>query len=175
MPDPAALSAAAQRTQQQLEAVGALQALVQGAAREQPHGGSRSCGAGSGGEQLGGAALAAAQPEAAVDAAAHSSASGPAHAGGTALLAIPSLPVAAGGGEFGTTALLHFAYKLNGRQQYVMSPFSSVLQQAGLQQVRANHWLAVLWAPWASFPFSLLGCASPSPQSFCACPERMQV
>ncbi len=136
MPDPAALSAAAQRMHQQLEAVGALQALVQSAAQEQRH-------SGSGSSQQGAAEPAAAG--AAGNAEGHAAAAGTA---GSALLAVPNLPTAAGGGGFGQTPLLHFAYKLNGRQQYVMSPFSPPLQQGGLQQVRAGRGLARCAAPW---------------------------
>ena len=103
MPDLAALSAARERMQAQLEAIGALQALVQCAAQEQQQQGS---GGGSAGP----------------------------------LLAVRSLPPAAGGGRFGATPLLHFAYKLSGRQQYVMSPFSQPLVVGGLQQ--GGGWLA---------------------------------
>ena len=105
MPDLAALSAARESMQAQLEAIGALQALVQCAAQEQQQG--------SGGSSDG-----SARP----------------------LLAVRSLPPAAGGGRFGATPLLHFAYKLSGRQQYVMSPFSQPLVVGGLQQV--GGWLA---------------------------------
>lgn len=139
MPDPAALSAAAQRMQQQLEAVGALQALVQSAARESWHGvgvGAQSADAGQ----------AAARLAAVADSAGCSAAAG-ALTGENALLAVRNLPPAAGGGRFGTTPLLHFVYKLSGRQQYVMSPFCAVLQQGGLQQVRACARVAGRYGP----------------------------
>lgn len=138
MPDPAALSAAAQRMHQQLEAVGALPALVQSAAQEQRH-------SGSGSSQRGAAEHAAAG--AAGNAEGHAAAGGAAGTADSALLAVPNLPTAAGGGGFGQTPLLHFAYKLNGRQQYVMSPFSPPLQQGGLQQVRSARGLARCAAP----------------------------
>ncbi|KAL4420703.1 hypothetical protein ABPG75_010359 [Micractinium tetrahymenae] len=134
MPNPAALSAAAQHMQQQLEAVGALQALVQSAAREQLYGGSSSSSSSSGSMLQSDAGPAAAQPTAAVNAAAQSAAAAAAFAGRDALLAVPNLPAAAGGGRFGATPLLHFVYKLSGRQQYVMSPFCGALQEGGLRQ-----------------------------------------
>ena len=105
MPDLAALSSARERMQAQLEAIGALQALVQCAAQEQQQGNAGSTGGSAG-----------------------------------PLLAVRNLPQAAGGGSFGATPLLHFAYKLNGRQQYVTSPFSQPLVVGGLQQV--GIWVA---------------------------------
>lgn len=105
MPDLGALAAAQQRMQQQLEAVGALQALVQSAAQE--------LGVAGQGQQ---------------------------GSSGAALLAVPALPPAAGGGRFGATPLLHFVYKHAARQQYVMSPFSPPLLAGGMQQV---GWWAV--------------------------------
>ena len=122
MPDPAALAAAQQRMQQQLEAIGALQALISSAAAEQhmaaSNSNSNSSSNGSNGSGSG--------------------ASGSSSA--TSLLAVPSLPPAAGGGRFGTTPLLHFVYKLSARQQYVMAPFSPPLLAGGLQQVRGHGW-----------------------------------
>lgn len=105
MPDLAGLAAAQQRMRQQLEAIGALQALVQSAAQEQ-HATGGACTARNGGGS------------------------------GGSLLAVPNLPAAAGGGRFGSTPLLHFAYKLSAQQQFVMSPFSPPLVAGGLQQVR---------------------------------------
>lgn len=107
MPDFPALSAARQQMQQQLEAVGALQA-VQRAAQDTAL-------------RLGGREF---------DATSSSGRNG-------ALLAVLNLPPAAGGGAFGATPLLHLVYKLNSRQQYVMSPFSQPLLAGGMQQVRA--------------------------------------
>ncbi|KAL4855616.1 Vacuolar fusion protein MON1 [Chlorella vulgaris] len=97
MPDFPALSAARQHMQQQLEAVGALQA-VQRAAQD----------------------TALRQGGSGFDATSSSGRNG-------ALLAVLNLPPAAGGGAFGATPLLHLVYKLNSRQQYVMSPFSQPL------------------------------------------------
>lgn len=39
-----------------------------------------------------------------------------------------------GGGSIGTTPLLHFAYRLSSKQQFVMSPFSEPLDTPVLQQ-----------------------------------------
>jgi hypothetical protein len=123
MPDFAALSAARQRMQQQLEAVGALQAVIQSATQEacQQYGSSSSSLQNNG------------LP------AGHGDPPG-------SLLAVRRLPAAAGGGAFGATSLLHFAYKLSMRQQYVMSPFSRALSAGGLQQVSGHPpvWLAVI-------------------------------
>lgn len=104
MPDFTALSAARQRLQQQLEAVGTLQAVVQcaeqdGVTQQGTNSGSRSS------------------------------------RSSKTLLAAQNLPATAGGGPFGFTPLLHFVYKLSGRQQYVMSPFSLPLVAGGLHQV----------------------------------------
>ena len=117
MPDPGALAAAHQRMQQQLEAIGALQALVRSAAAEQHlAGGASSSGSSSGSGNS-------------------SSSSG--NGSDASLLAVPSLPAAAGGGRFGATPLLHFVYKISARQQYVMAPFSRPLVAGSLQQVGA--------------------------------------
>ncbi|EFN50835.1 hypothetical protein CHLNCDRAFT_141799 [Chlorella variabilis] len=91
------------RLQQQLEAVGTLQAVVQcaeqdGVTQQGTNSGSRSS------------------------------------RSSKTLLAAQNLPATAGGGPFGFTPLLHFVYKLSGRQQYVMSPFSLPLVAGGLHQ-----------------------------------------
>lgn len=111
VPDLAALSAARQRMQQQLEAVGALRALIESATQEawQQHGSSSSL------QDIGSPTLRGDPPG--------------------SMLALQRLPAAAGGGPLGATPLLHFAYKLTVRQQYVMSPFSRALSAGGLQQV----------------------------------------
>ncbi|PRW21034.1 SAND-like isoform X1 [Chlorella sorokiniana] len=113
MPDPGALAAAQQRMQQQLEAIGVLQALISSAAAEQHMAASNGGSGGNGGS---------------------SSSSSSSSSAVTSLLAVPSLPTAAGGGRFGATPLLHFVYKLSARQQYVMAPFSQPLLAGGLQQ-----------------------------------------
>lgn len=112
MPDLATLSATQQRMAAQLEAVGALQALVASAAAELGQGGGVG---GSGGRGPAGGG-----------------------AGGGPLLAVAGLPPAAGGGAFGATPLLHLVYKHCGRQQYVASPFSAPLVAGGMQQVRGR-------------------------------------
>lgn len=121
MPDPAALAAAQQRMQQQLEAIGALQALISSAAAELHMAASSGNSSSNGGNGS-------------------SSGSSSSRSSTTSLLAVPSLPPAAGGGRFGTTPLLHFVYKLSARQQYVMAPFSPPLLAGGLQQVRGQGW-----------------------------------
>ena len=104
--------------QQQLEAVGALQAVVQIAASTNTlqYSSSGSGDADNNGVDSIGATLSV-------------------PSGVRPLLAVEGLPAAVGGGTFGPTPLLHFVYKLSGRQQYVMSPFASQLVEGGLQQV----------------------------------------
>lgn len=46
----------------------------------------------------------------------------------------PLHPMQVGGGSIGTTPLLHFAYRLSSKQQFVMSPFSEPLDTPVLQQ-----------------------------------------
>lgn len=128
MPDPGALAAAQQRMQQQLEAIGALQALVRSAAAEQ-HMAAPGSGSSSSSSDVSSSGNTA-------------SGNSSSSSGGTAsLLAVRSLPSVAGGGRFGATPLLHFVYKLSVRQQYVMAPFSPPLLAGGLQQVGRRQWL----------------------------------
>lgn len=134
MPDPAALAAAQQRMQQQLEAIGALQALISSAAAEQHMAAAGSSSNGGNGSSGGGSSGSSAA---------------------TSLLAVPSLPPAAGGGRFGATPLLHFVYKLSARQQYVMAPFSPPLLAGGLQQVQGQGHGAGCLQPVATWLCSL--------------------
>ena len=113
------LSAAWQQMQQHLESSGALQAVEQ-AAREQ---GSSTGGSGGGSSS---ATRRGGRPPAATTV-----------SGSRGLLDISSLPSGAGGGQFGTTPLLHFCYKLTSRQQFVSTPFSPQLLAMELQQVIA--------------------------------------
>ncbi len=47
------------------------------------------------------------------------------------------LPKQVGGGSIGTTTLLHFAYRLSAKQQFVLAPFSEPLDSPSLQQASA--------------------------------------
>ena len=54
---------------------------------------------------------------------------------GEGLLSIADLPAPCGGGQVGTTPLLHFLYKSLARAQVIMPAFVAPLDSPGLQQV----------------------------------------
>ena len=143
LPDLAALSAARRHMLQQLEGVGALQALVLAARAQQQQQRRRrlqqaqqqqqQLDKGSEGERS------------RVDGLCHQQSSADSiggaigDSGGDGLLAVANLPSAAGGGDFGATPLLHFVYKHIAKQALVESPLCQPLVEAGLQKVRVTN------------------------------------
>lgn len=61
---------------------------------------------------------------------------------GDGLLSITNLPTPCGGGEAGTTPLLHFLYKSPMRAQVIMPAFAPPLDTPGLQQVGLQYTIA---------------------------------